>query len=193
MHTMRFVWTAGILATVGLLLSSCAGSSDYMRPSTSTLAPTSDKALVRFMRPSPVGPNVEFTLLDSNKLIGNIAAKSQFDYLADPGPHVFIATAQNKVFLEADLAPGKVYYVITRIYYGVGRFRVAFIAVTRGSEYWETVHQYEKELQRFEPDEAKLKAWEAQNKAQIDASRAADDTEFKAKYDWPKLVPGDGR
>jgi len=164
-----------------------------MKPSTSVLAATSDKALVRFMRPSGMGVAIEFNLFDGTKLIGNIVAKSQFDYLADPGRHVFMSTAENKVFLEADLAPGKLYYVITRIYPGAWRARVAFVPVTCGSEFWDTVLQYEKELQKLEPDEAKLKAWEEQNKAQIQALLSAYETEFKQKYDWPKLTPGDGR
>ncbi len=194
MHAKRVAWKAGFPAVVGLLLlSSCAGSSSYMKPSTTVLAPTAEKALVRFMRPSGMGALIEFNLFDSTKLIGNIVSKSQFDYLTDPGRHVFMSTAENKVFLDADLAPGKVYYVLTRIYPGVWRARVAFVAVTRGSEYWDTVLQYEKELQKLEPDEAKLKAWEDQNKAQIDALRSAYETEFKQKYDWPKLTPGDGR
>ena len=93
-----------------LCLTSCAGSSAYMRSSSVLLNPTSDKALVRFMRLS-LGPN--FNMLDGEKVIGNSVAKSQFDYLADPGKHLFIATSENKSFLEADLEAGKTYYVIT--------------------------------------------------------------------------------
>jgi hypothetical protein len=194
MDAKRFAWKRGIpIVMAALFLSSCAGSSTYMKPASSALAPTPDKALVRFMRPSGMGFAIDFNLFDGARLIGNIVAKSQLDYLADPGRHVFMATAENKVFLEADLAPGKLYYVITRIYPGAWRARVAFIAVTRGSEFWDAVLQYEKELQKLEPDEAKLRTWEEQNKDQIQALLVAYETEFKQKYDWPKLAAGDGR
>jgi hypothetical protein len=176
-----------------LSLSACAGSSVYMNPSVSQLVPTQDKALVRFMRPSGIGSLVNFNLLDGERVIGNSVAMSQFDYLTDPGHHLFISISENKVFLEADLAPGKVYYIITRIYPGAWRARVAFLAVTRGSEYWDTVLQYEKELQKLEPDQTKLKVWEDEHKEEIQALLSAYESEFKTKYDWPKLTPADGR
>jgi hypothetical protein len=164
-----------------------------MRPAALPLTPTSGKALVRFMRPSGFGYTINFNIFDGTKVIGNSVAKAQFDYLADPGHHVFAAIAENKVFLEADLVAGKVYYVITRIYPGAWRGRVAFVAITRGSEYWDEVLKYEKELNRLEPDEAKLRVWEDGHKQEITALRAAYESEFKAKYDWPKLKPEDGR
>jgi hypothetical protein len=178
---------------VCLSLFACAGSSVYMKPSTTQVAPTSDKALVRFMRPSGTGFAINFNLLDGQNVIGNSVAKSQFDYVTDPGRHLFISISENKVFLEADLAPGKVYYVITRIYPGWWRARVAFVAVARGSEYWDTVLQYEKELQKLEPDQPKLKSWEDEHKEEIRALLTAYESEFKTKYDWPKLTPADGR
>ena len=52
---------------------------------------------------------------------------------------------------------------------------------------------FEKELQKLEPDEAKLKAWEAGHKEEIRALRTAYESELKAKYDWPKLTAADGR
>lgn len=164
-----------------------------MKPSVSQVVPTQDKALVRFMRPSGMGYAVNFNLLDGTKVIGNSVAKSQFDYLADPGHHLFVSIAENKVFLEADLAPEKVYYIITRIYPGWWRARVAFEAVTRGSEYWDAVLQYEKELQRLEPDEANLRVWQDAHREEIQALLSAYESEFKAKYNWPKLSPNDGR
>ena len=50
-----------------------------------------------------LGPTVGWiicNMLDGKKVIGNSVAMSQFDYLAEPGKHLFIATAENKVFLE---------------------------------------------------------------------------------------------
>ena len=194
MSERRFEWRPAFLPVLTLLfLSSCAGSSTYMRPATSQNTPTPNKALVRFMRPSGMGFAINFNVMDGTKVIGNSVAKSQFDYLTEPGRHLFVSTAENKVFLEADLEPGKVYYIVTRVYPGAWRARVAFVAVTRGSEFWETVLQYDKELVRLEPDEAKLRAWEAEHKEEIQALVTAYELEFKKQYDWPKLRPDDGR
>ncbi len=176
-----------------LTLSSCVGSSEYMKSSVSSIVLTQDKALVRFMRPSGMGFAVNFNLLDGSQVIGNSVAKSQFDYLAEPGHHLFISTAENKVFLEADLAPGKVYYIITRVYPGAWRARVAFVAVTRGSQYWDAVLQYEDELQKLEPDISKLRTWQDAHQQEISQLLSAYETEYKAKYEWPKLSQDDGR
>lgn len=183
-----------ILCCLGLfLLSSCAGSSAYMKPAAALAAPTKEKAVVRFMRPSGFGFAVNFNILDGKTVIGNSVAKSQFDYLADAGHHLFVATAENKVFLEADLAPGKVYYVITRIYPGAWYARVAFLPVTKGSELWEEVLKYEQELQKLEPDREKLKAWQDGNKEKIEAVLTAYESGVKTQYNWPKLAREDGR
>ena len=96
-----------LLVSISVFIISCAGSSSYMKPSQGLLAPTNDKALVRFMRPSGFGFAINFNIWDGEKVIGNSVAKSQFDYLADPGKHLFVAVAENKVFLEADLEAGK--------------------------------------------------------------------------------------
>lgn len=172
---------------------SCAGSSEYMRPMESLLAPTKEKALVRFMRPSGFGFAINFNVWDGENIIGNSVAKSQFDYLADPGKHLFVAVSENKVFLEADLEAGKTYYVITRVYPGGWRARVAFIAVTRGSEHWDKVLEYEKELNKLTPDTAALSKWQADEKPKIKELLSQYETTFKNSYQWEKLTIQDGR
>jgi hypothetical protein len=132
-------------------------------------------------------------MLDGNKVIGNSVAMSQFGYLADPGKHLFIATAENKVFLEADLEAGKTYYVITRIYPGAWYSRVAFVAVNKGSEYWDKVKEWETSLKIVEPDTIALKKWEDIHKAQIEGLVSQYETKWKDSYAWPILKPEDGR
>ncbi len=171
----------------------CAGRSAYMIPTAVLLEPTEDKALVRFMRPSGYGFAINFNILDGEKVIGNSVAKSQFDYLTEPGKHLFIAIAENKVFLEADLEAGKTYYVFTRIYTGAWKARVAFIAVNRGSEYWDQVRTFENSLRKLSPDTTVLKKWEDANKAKIEKLVSQYETKWKNAYQWPKLAPEDGR
>lgn len=172
---------------------SCAGSSHYMKPSQGLLTPTNDKALVRFMRPSGFGYAINFNVWDGEKVIGNSVAKSQFDYLADPGKHLFVAVAENKTFLEADLEAGKTYYILTQVRMGVWKARVGFVSVNKGSEFWDKVKEYENELNKLEPDTEALKKWEDENKPKIKEILSQYETKWKAEEQWQKLKPEDGR
>jgi len=183
-----------VLVLFALLFSSgCAGRSVYMKSASELLQPTENEALVRFMRPSGYGFAINFNMLDGEKVIGNSVAMSQFDYLAKPGKHLFIATAENKVFLEADLEAGKIYYVITRIYPGAWYARVAFVAVNRNSKYWDKVLKWETTLKTIEPNTVTLKKWEDNNKDKIAKILSAYKTKWKDGYEWPTLKPEDGR
>ena len=179
-----------------LSITSCAGTSAYMKPSLAKATPATppaERARVRFMRPSGFGFAVNFNILDGERVIGNNVAKSQFDYLAEPGQHLFVATAENKVFLEADLEPGRTYHVITRIYPGVLYARVAFLPVTQGSTLWAEALEHEKTLQRLEPDREALSKLELENKEEIQGVLSRYRTEWNAKSQWPRLKKEDGR
>jgi hypothetical protein len=182
-----------LFVSVSVCIISCAGSSRYMKPSQGFLTPTKEKAVVRFMRPSGFGYAINFNVWDGENVIGNSVAKSQFDYLADPGKHLFVAVAENKVFLEADLEAGKTYYVITRVYTGMWKARVAFIAVNRGSQLWDEVKEDENKLNKLEPNTEALKLWEEENKSKIKEVLAVYETKWKTAEQWPRLNPDDGR
>lgn len=182
----------GVLC-IAVLSASCAGSSGYMKPSQGLLAPTEEKALVRFMRPSGLGYAINFNIWDGERVIGNSVAKSQFDYLADPGKHLFVAVAENKTFLNAELETGKTYYILTEVRMGVWKARVGFVPVIRGSEYWDRVRQYENELNKLQPDMGTLKIWEDAHKSSIRAVLDEYEAVLKASKKWPTLGPEDGR
>ena len=155
--------------------------------------PTGGKAVVRFMRPSGFGYAINFNIWDGEKVIGNSVAKSQFDYLADPGKHLFVAVAENQAFLEAELESGKTYYILTQVKMGAWKARVGLIAVNSGSKFWDKVMEYENTLIKLQPDTVVLKNWENANKPKIQAVLTRYETEWKKSYDWPKLKPEDGR
>jgi hypothetical protein len=190
---MNNKYRLSFMLVIVLLVSSCAGSSSYMKSTQTLLQPTEEMAMVRFLRPSGMGSAINFNVLDGDKVIGNSVSKSQFDYLATPGKHLFVATAENKVFLEADLQAGKTYYIITRIYPGAWYARVAFIGVNRGSEYWTKVNEWEVELQKLQPDQEAIRKWEDANRPKITNVLSQYENEWKDKYTRPKLMPEDGR
>ncbi len=178
---------------IGIFCASCAGSSGFMKPMEKSLSPTENKALVRFMRPSGYGYAVNFNILDGDKVIGNSIAKSQFDYLASPGKHLFIATAENKAFLEADLEGGKTYYIITEVRMGAWKARTGIVAVNKGSKFWNKVKEYEDTLIKLEPKMEDIKRWEERNKPKLQKVLSDYKSVWKDKYQWPRLNPEDGR
>ena len=182
-----------LIVCIAIFCTGCAGHSAFMRPTQTLLRPTEEKALVRFMRPSAFGFAINFNMLDGENVIGNSVAKSQFDYLVEPGKHLFVATAENKAFLEAYLVEGKTYYVLTRIYPGAWYARVALVPVNRGSEFWDKVEEYEKTLRMIEPDRVALRKWQEANTMKIQNLLNAYETKWKTSQAWPKLNPDDGR
>ena len=155
------------LVLIALLMVGCAGSSKYMQASTPIQQPPPEKALVYFMRPSGIGFAINFQIWDGEKFIGLSQAKSYFAYACDPGKHLFIGIAENKRGIECELEPGKSYYVLTQVKMGGWRARMAFIPVTRGSEYWNEVERYKSELNFVAAKEEMLLQWEAKEKAKI--------------------------
>jgi len=154
-----------ILILMILVFMGCAGSSSYMQPATTMMQPSADKAVVYFLRPSGIGFAINFQIWDGDRFIGLSQAKSYFGYQCEPGKHLFVGIAENKRGLEADLEAGKTYFAITQVRMGGWRARMAFIPVTRGSEYWDTVNTYLTELKYIEAKPDMLMQWEAKHKA----------------------------
>ena len=146
------------------LIVGCAGSSKYMAKAAPVTAPSADKALVYFMRPSGLGFAINFQIWDGDRFIGLSQAKSYFGYQCDPGKHLFIGIAENKRGIEADLEAGKSYYIITQVRMGGWRARMAFIPVTIGSEFWDTVETYKQKLNFIEANSEMIATWEAKEK-----------------------------
>jgi ABC-type glycerol-3-phosphate transport system substrate-binding protein len=74
--------------------------------------------------------------------------------------------AENKRGIEADLEAGKTYYIITQVKMGGWRARMAFIPVTMGSEFWDTVETYKQNLNFIEANSEMIATWEAKEKTE---------------------------
>lgn len=149
------------------LVAGCAGESQYMRKSTPPTGPPADKALVYFMRPSGFGFAIHFQIYDRYDLIGLSQAKSYFAYPCDPGKHIFIGVAENKRAVEADLEAGKSYYIITGVHMGGWKARMSFVPVTRGSEFWDKVEAYKRDLNFVVPVEGEIDKWVAKRETKV--------------------------
>lgn len=184
----------GVVVVVAVALAGCAGSSKYMvKADAPTAGPPSDQALVYVMRPSGIGFAINFQIWDRDRFIGLSQAKSYFAYACPPGKHLFIGIAENKVAVDADLAPGKTYFILTGPRMGGWKARLAMNPVTPGSEYWDKVDTLKKELEFTVPVADQVQAWDADKKAEVAAlvdffEKAPD----RAKY-MTRLSPTDGR
>jgi hypothetical protein len=97
---------------VALAAVGCGGTR-YMEPSARLEAPPEGKALVNVHRPSTAyGAGADLVVWDGEKVIGNTNGKDLFQFVADPGQHLFHAKQANVSVIKADLAAGKTYDVV---------------------------------------------------------------------------------
>jgi hypothetical protein len=183
-----------LVVVLALILVGCAGTSKFMVKSDPPKAgPPPDKSVVYVMRPSGFGFAINFQIWDRDRLIGVSQAKSYFVYVCDPGKHLFIGIAENKVAVDADLAPGKSYYIITEPRMGGWKARLAMTPVTKGSEHWDKVEALKAEMEYIVPVEEEVRAWDAAKK---DEARSLVDffekNPEREKYTG-RLGPDDGR
>jgi hypothetical protein len=177
-----------ILAITSVLLVSCAGYTKYMTETDERLQPDKGHAVVVFMRPYMfVGGGRNLAVMDGDAAIGNLPIETQFEYLASPGKHVFFAGAAGMPIgsVNADLAPGKTYYVIVSI--------SSMKAVKKGTPLMDTAMKYEKDLKRIKPDRQLLKEWSDANKAELERRASHARTLVMESDKESILLPEDGR
>ncbi len=130
-----------------LAVAGCAVNQSVRRDDVRGVVPPAppDKALVVFARPTLLGRGFNTRVYDGETLAGLVQGKSYFTYEAAPGKHLFAAKGHefkytNYAFLEADLSPGKTYYVYVSMYVryvGAGlQFWVDLKPIKPGSEDW---------------------------------------------------------
>ena len=153
-----------ILLIFLLLMTGCAGSSQYMVKATPTEGPQPEKALVYFMRPSGMAFAINFQIWDSDRFVGLSQAKSYFAYECDPGKHLLLGFAENRVAIEADLEAGKSYYIGTNVRMGAWKARMDFTPVTQGSQLWNQVENFKQTLNCIDIKDEERAKWEAAKK-----------------------------
>ena len=158
--------TRGVLiVALVLLLVSCGGK--YMTISKPLPKPSEGKALVNFMRPSFFGKAVEATIWDGEKLIGWIYGKQAFQYECEPGKHLFISWSEYKSPVEAELLPGRVYYIVLRTRMGGWRARIHQIPVNPNHELWQDALTWSKTLPNYTFEKAGLDKLQAKGNEKI--------------------------
>jgi hypothetical protein len=186
-------------AVLALALAGCA-SSEYMHevPPGRAIAAAPDRATVVFVRPSGFGFAIKTTILDEHGgFVGESLPQSQFAVSLPPGKHLFIAWAENTGALQADLAPGKTYYVEVSPKMGALSARVHLLAIAPRTKSWEKLSEWLRESKAYDPDQTAGQAYLASRQGDVqERLRRANDA--IASYDASELAdrtlnPGDGR
>lgn len=183
--------TRGALTVVlTLLLVACGGK--YMTISQPLPQPSEGKALVNFMRPSSFGGGVEATIWDGEKLIGWIYGKQAFQYECDPGKHLFVSWSEYKSPVEAELLPGRVYYIVLRTRMGAWRARVHQIPVNPNHELWQQALTWSRTLPNYKFDQAGIDLLQSKGHQKILKYLQDYDTEVAGTKHVLYLKPEDG-
>ena len=107
-----------LIALCALLLLAAPGcGTRFMRPANPgemIVEAPEGKALVNFHRPSSYGGHREYVIFDSFTFVGLDLGEQRFQYLADPGEHIFIGYLTGSMWatvsvIKATLEAGKIY------------------------------------------------------------------------------------
>lgn len=118
------------------------------KPMDDARRPAQGKALIYFARTQTMGFAVKVKLYGDGKFLDLIMSKTYIPVEVEPGKHEFIAEAENAGFLEAEVAPDKIYVVQVAMHMGAMKARTHFEVVRTGSE----------AMQEFQKAQAHLRA-----------------------------------
>ncbi len=170
--------TLRAMALLGLLLLAAPGCGAprmrEARPDEAITAPPAGKALVNFQRPSDYGGHREYAIFDRTTLLGTNFGEQRFQYVCDPGEHVFIGYLTDSIWatvsvIKATLLPDKVYDCIVDAGYFTSS--IALNPLKKDEERRE-------ELPDWEDDSDLMVKNEAGNAAFYEADRRADNEEI---------------
>jgi hypothetical protein len=116
------------------------------RPLDDARRPAHGKALIYFVRTQTMGFAVKVKLYADGKFAGLIMSKTYIPLEVAPGKHEFIVEAENAGFLEAEVAPDRIYVVQVAIHMGAMKARTHFEVARAGSEAMEEFLRARKSL-----------------------------------------------
>ena len=180
-----------VLSLALLALTACATKRliEYMPPTDGLAEPGEGTAVVRFMQPYYGGQTVP--VLDGDRVVGISWVGKLFDCVVEPGEHVFSLATDVPAYLEAELEPGKTYYVL--VYPRADGYRVPFLPLPRGADWYGLVTGWEEALERHTPDAEALGRWQELNQQKLDGYRSDHETRKMDPRYRTRLRPEDGR
>ncbi len=147
------------LALLCLALAAC-NTTSAMRDAQPAPSPDAGEAKVIVYRTATFGGASHFPVYDDvgpgGKLIGFTETGCYFEYLCPPGRHLFFTWGEGEAFIDADLAPGRTYFIRAWSRFGIISPRPAFAPVERGSKEWERLEALLPTLQCRELDSCQV-------------------------------------
>jgi hypothetical protein len=155
-----------LLCVCLIFLGGCASS--MMQPVDRQPAPAPSAALVTFLRPSYFGGAIQFGVWDSDQFVGILEPGSYIQVLLPPGEHVFLARAENWSYVHAELEAGRQYFILTKVFPGIWKARVAYDPIRRGDPQTnEEIVQWLTELKPIGVIDAKVDEYTAPRVEQV--------------------------
>lgn len=104
------------LLVAGALLTGCAGLPKHISTTTRIINPPPGKALINFHRPTKYGGAALYPIFDgTGKFICDLPGESVYQYVCDPGKHVFIGWADQVTLMETEVDAHKIYDVMVDV------------------------------------------------------------------------------
>jgi hypothetical protein len=147
------------LACLWLLLSSCSLSSfmTEVDGDSALAAPPPGKAIVNFHRPDAwAARGLDYSIFDREKLIGSSRAGTWFQYVCEPGEHLFLGTALLNSAVRAQLDPDRVYDILITVGFDFRHWHdIELVPITRSHPEFGRPHEWEvqQQLRAFEKND----------------------------------------
>jgi hypothetical protein len=134
--------------------------------------PPPGKALVNFHRPSNMGGKISGAIFDGNgKMLVDLPGGSLYQYVCDPGEHIFITWADRVSVVKADVAPDKIYDIMADTAAGWVRPGIFFTPLTKDNSRRAKLAEFEKREKKtlaLNPDSPRVAEYQAKCQMHID-------------------------
>lgn len=180
---------------LALLLAGCVDFvNEDMQDASSSLPLKEHEARVVVFRPSTFGGNTQFPIYEFTgndaDLMGFSESGCYFEDRVTAGKHLFLTWGEGEAFIDADLAPGKTYYIRCFAKMGLLAPRPRFAPVRRDSEEWKNL---DAELQGLKRRILKEPVPQMDEKTREERAQNAKKTYEEGRLQPSYLKPEDGR
>jgi hypothetical protein len=159
-----------LLPALTLALAACS-TSGYMRDAQPTPPPGPDESKIIVYRTSAFGESAHFPVFEiedeGGRLHGFTETDCYFEVRCAPGVQLFLTWGEGNEVVEADLEPGKTYYLRAFSKFGLVRPRPGLAPVRQGSEEWKELEKLLPTLRCRELDPARAAEFVAQNQDRL--------------------------
>ena len=125
-------------------------------------------ATVVFLRPSSYGRAARFFVVDGDgQYLGDMQGREYFAHKFAPGSYKFLAWAENAEMLQAELSPGRIYYVLLSVRIGVWTARMSISALTPQRQEWASLGKWMEASRQLVADVERARAWQESHQDDI--------------------------